>query len=181
MVHGSENHPFRRADGRPCILAPVPAERMHDGLVSGDEERGGPGVGAETRALAPGPGYHAAASHTGTLGGTEGCSAMVHHVVLFRFRSDLPEGAVAEVFEELRGFRPSIPGITGFQGGAYNSPEGLAQGFTHGFTMTFADAASRDAYLPHPLHQALVAKLLPMLEGGLQGVVAFDFIDGVMG
>lgn len=105
---------------------------------------------------------------------------MVHHVVLFRFRSDLPEGAVEEVFAELRGFRQSIPGITGFQGGAYNSPEGLAQGFTHGFTMTFADAPSRDAYLPHPLHQAVVAKLLPMLEGGLQGVVAFDFIDGVM-
>ncbi len=37
------------------------------------------------------------------------------------------------------------------------------------------------AYLPHPLHQAVVAKLLPMLEGGLEGVVAFDFIDGVMG
>lgn len=105
---------------------------------------------------------------------------MVHHVVLFRFRSDLPEGAVEEVFAELRGFRQSIPGITGFQGGAYNSPEGLAQGFTHGFTMTFADAASRDAYLPHPLHQAVVAKLLPMLEGGVEGVVAFDFIDGVM-
>ena len=105
---------------------------------------------------------------------------MVHHVVLFRFRSDLPEGAVEEVFAELRGFRQSIPGITDFQGGAYNSPEGLAQGFTHGFTMTFADAASRDAYLPHPLHQAVVAKLLPMLEGGVQGVVAFDFIDGVM-
>ena len=105
---------------------------------------------------------------------------MVHHVVLFRFRSDLPEGAVEEVFAELRGFRQSIPGITGFQGGVYNSPEGLAQGFTHGFTMTFADAASRDAYLPHPLHQAVVAKLLPMLEGGVQGVVAFDFIDGVM-
>jgi hypothetical protein len=47
--------------------------------------------------------------------------------------------------------------------------------------MTFVDAAARDAYLPLPLHQAVVAKLLPMLEGGLDGVVAFDFIDGVMG
>ncbi|MFN4866208.1 MAG: Dabb family protein [Cyanobium sp.] len=106
---------------------------------------------------------------------------MVHHVVLFRFRSDLPAGSVKAVFEELRGFRQSIPGITGFQGGAYNSTEGLGQGFTHGFTMTFADAAARDAYLPHPLHQAVVARLLPMLEGGLEGVLAFDFIDGVMG
>jgi hypothetical protein len=26
----------------------------------------------------------------------------------------------------------------------------------------------------------VVAKLLPMLDGGLEGVVAFDFIDGVM-
>ena len=106
---------------------------------------------------------------------------MVHHVVLFRFRSDLPAGSVEAVFEELRGFRQSIPGITGFRGGAYNSTEGLAHGFTHGFTMTFVDAAARDAYLPHPLHQAVVARLLPMLEGGLEGVLAFDFIDGVMG
>jgi hypothetical protein len=106
---------------------------------------------------------------------------MVTHVVLFRFRSNLPEGSVEAVFEELRGFRQAIPGLTGFQGGAYNSPEGLSQGFTHGFTMTFVDAAARDAYLPHPLHQAVVAKLLPMLEGGVEGVVAFDFIDGVMG
>ncbi|MFN9620516.1 MAG: Dabb family protein [Synechococcaceae cyanobacterium] len=105
---------------------------------------------------------------------------MVHHVVLFRFRRDLPEAAVEAIFQELRGFRQSLPGITGFQGGAYNSPEGLAKGFTHGFTMTFADAAARDAYLPHPLHQAVVKRLLPMLEGGIDGVLTFDFIDGVM-
>ena len=104
---------------------------------------------------------------------------MVTHVVLFRFCSDLPQGPVKAVFEELRGFRQTIPGITAFQGGAYNSPEGLAKGFTHGFTMTFADPAARDAYLPHHLHEAVVAKLLPMLDGGLEGVVAFDFIDGV--
>jgi hypothetical protein len=105
---------------------------------------------------------------------------MIHHVVLFHFRTDLPEGAVEAIFQELRDFRQSIPGITGFQGGAYNANEGLAKGFTHGFTMTFTDAAARDAYLPHPLHQAVVERLLPMLEGGINGVLAFDFIDGVM-
>lgn len=106
---------------------------------------------------------------------------MVQHVVLFRFRSDLPEGAVEALFDELRGLQKVVPGISGFQRGAYNSPEGLSQGFSHGFTMSFADADARDAYLPHPAHQAVVAKLLPMLVGGLEGVVAFDFIDGVMG
>ena len=106
---------------------------------------------------------------------------MVQHVVLFRFRADLPEGALAALFIELRGLQDVVPGITGFQGGAYNSPEGLEQGFTHGFTMTFADAAARDAYLPHPAHQTVVERLLPMLNDGLKGVLAFDFIDGVIG
>lgn len=46
--------------------------------------------------------------------------------------------------------------------------------------MTFTDAAARDAYLPHPAHQAVVQRLMPMLDGGLDGVVAFDFIDGVI-
>lgn len=108
-------------------------------------------------------------------------ASMVHHVVLFRFRADLAEGEVASLFEALRALRQAIPGISGFQGGAHNSSEGLSQGFTHGFTMTFTDAAARDAYLPHPAHQAVVQRLMPMLDGGLDGVVAFDFIDGVMG
>ncbi len=46
--------------------------------------------------------------------------------------------------------------------------------------MTFVDAAARDAYLPYPVHQAVVDKLLPTLVGALDGLVAFDFIDGVM-
>jgi hypothetical protein len=71
---------------------------------------------------------------------------MVTHLVLFRYRSDLPAGSVEAVFEELLGFRQMIPGLTAFQGGAQTSPEGLAQGFT----MPFADEAARDADLPPP-------------------------------
>ena len=107
-------------------------------------------------------------------------ASMVHHVVLFRFRADLAEGEVASLFEALRALRQAIPGISGFQGGAHNSSEGLSQGFTHGFTMTFTDAAARDAYLPHPEHQRVVELLLPLLEGGLDGVLTFDFSDGVL-
>jgi hypothetical protein len=43
---------------------------------------------------------------------------MITHVVLFRFRSDLTAGSVEAVFEELRCFRQSIQGLTGFQCGA---------------------------------------------------------------
>ena len=46
--------------------------------------------------------------------------------------------------------------------------------------MTFEDAAARDAYLPHPDHQQVVERLLPLLEGGIEGVLTFDFSDGVL-
>jgi len=41
--------------------------------------------------------------------------------------------------------------------------------------MGFEDAIARDAYLPHPEHEKVKAKILDLLEGGLDGVVAFDF------
>ncbi|HUR28216.1 MAG TPA: Dabb family protein, partial [Planctomycetota bacterium] len=59
--------------------------------------------------------------------------------------------------------------------GAYASPEGMQRGYTHGFCMTFADAKSRDAYLPHPLHEKVKAEVLAILEGGIDGVLAFDY------
>lgn len=105
---------------------------------------------------------------------------MVHHLVLFRFRPDLPPDAIPTAFAELRALRDRIAGITGFSGGADASKEGLARGFTHGFCMTFQDGAARDAYLPHPEHQRVVERLLPMLEGGIDGVITFDFCDGVL-
>jgi hypothetical protein len=103
---------------------------------------------------------------------------MVHHLVLFRFRADLPPDAVPAQLAELRALPERIPGITGFSGGADISKEGLTKGFTHGFSMTFTDAAARDAYLVHPEHQRVVKQLSPLLEGGIEGVLAFDFSDG---
>ncbi|MFM9073591.1 MAG: Dabb family protein [Cyanobium sp.] len=103
---------------------------------------------------------------------------MVDHLVLFRFRPEVSQQEIRLLFEELRGLASQVDGICGFRGGAYSSPEGLNQGFSHGFVMTFQSPAARDAYLPHPAHQLVVEKILPMLEGGLSGVVAFDLIDG---
>jgi len=88
----------------------------------------------------------------------------IQHIVLFRFRTDLAEGTIPALFADLRGLADRIPGINGF---------------SHGFCMTFADEAARNAYLPHPEHQAIVARLLPLLEGGLDGVLAFDYADGL--
>ena len=54
--------------------------------------------------------------------------------------------------------------------GPYNSPEGLNDGFTHGFVMTFVSLESRDAYLPHPVHEQAKDVVVPNLER----VIVFD-------
>jgi hypothetical protein len=103
---------------------------------------------------------------------------MVKHVALIRFRPDISQGTIDELFRALAGLRRTIPGLLDFSGGPYSSPEGLSKGFTHGFVMTFADEASRDAYLPHPDHERVKQQILPLLDGGLEGVVVFDWVEG---
>jgi Stress responsive A/B Barrel Domain len=96
---------------------------------------------------------------------------MIRHVVLFQWKAGTSEAKIAECFRELAALKGKIPGLQQFEGGPYSSPEGLNQGYTHGFIMTFADAASRNAYLPHPEHERVKAIVGP----NLQTVVAFDF------
>ena len=100
---------------------------------------------------------------------------MIHHLVLLRFRQDAKKADVQRLFAELAGLQQKIPGILSFAGGPYSSPEGFNKGYTHGFAMVFKDARSRDGYLPHPEHEKVKAKILAVLEGGLDGAVAFDF------
>jgi hypothetical protein len=100
----------------------------------------------------------------------------VKHVVLLRFKPGTSVKQVAEVFSALDGLRQQIAGILDFSGGPYSSPEGLHKGFTHGFIMTFADEASRNGYLTHPDHEVVKGRILPLLDGGVDGVVAFDWL-----
>ena len=77
----------------------------------------------------------------------------VRHIVVFRYK---PEATAAQIDTLTRAFAAlgdSIPGITAFEHGVNNSPEGMNQGFTHVYVMTFTSAAARDAYLVHPAHK----------------------------
>jgi hypothetical protein len=100
---------------------------------------------------------------------------MIHHLVVFRIKKDTKPAQITRVFADLDGLKKKIPGLLSFAGGPYSSPEGLNQGFTHGFAMTFRDSAARDGYLTHPEHEKVKERILPLLEGGLDGVIAFDF------
>lgn len=99
----------------------------------------------------------------------------IKHAVIMKFKRSTSPQKIREIFTALIGLRRVVPGLLDFSGGPYSSSEGLNQGFTHGFVMTFADAASRDGYIPHPEHEKVKKLIVPELEGGIAGVVAFDW------
>lgn len=96
---------------------------------------------------------------------------MVRHYGIFQFKEGISGARIDECFEAMRGMLGRIPGILDFECGPYDSPEGMNDGFTHGFIMTFDSPESRDAYLPHPVHEEVKAIVVPCLER----VIVFDF------
>ncbi len=94
-------------------------------------------------------------------------SPVLRHVVLFSFKNDATAEAVDAVIAAFAALPAAIPGITAYESGTNVSPEGLNDGFTHCFTLTFAAAEDRDTYLNHPEHQRFVGMLGSCLERSL--------------
>jgi hypothetical protein len=89
---------------------------------------------------------------------------MLRHVVIFKFKEASPAIEVQKVVDGFRALGSKIPEIASFEYGTNNSPEGLNDGFTHCFLVTFKSEKDRDAYLPHPAHKAFVELLKPHLD-----------------
>ena len=89
---------------------------------------------------------------------------LLRHVVLFKFKDESSEADVKMVEEAFMALPAAIKEIKDFEWGTNNSPEGLDQGFTHCFFLSFASEADRDAYLPHPAHKAFGEALGPHLD-----------------
>jgi len=90
--------------------------------------------------------------------------AQLRHVVLVKFKEDADKKAVKSALKKVVTMPKSIDLIKGLEWGVNNSPEGLTQGLTHGFIMSFDNAKDRDAYLPHPAHQKVVKVILPLID-----------------
>lgn len=88
----------------------------------------------------------------------------VQHIVLLQFKQHVTDATVADLLRKLGELQRLIPGITSFGCGQNTSPEGMSQGFTHAFWMTFASPAARDAYLPHAEHERVKAALVPAID-----------------
>lgn len=89
---------------------------------------------------------------------------MLRHVVLFKFKDESTAQQVKEVEDAFRALPSKIKEVKAFEWGTNNSPENLAQGFTHCFFVSFSSEKDREIYLPHPAHKAFVDVLRPHLD-----------------
>ena len=96
---------------------------------------------------------------------------MIRHLGVFQFKPEITQEQIDECFRELAGMVGQIPGLLDIEHGPYQSDEGLNDGFTHGFIMSFDTAKSRDEYLPHPEH----VRVRDIVAPRLARLVVFDF------
>ena len=89
---------------------------------------------------------------------------VLRHCVLVKFKAGLTPEQIKESEEAFRSLKSKIDIIKDFEWGTDVSVEGKAEGFTHCFLVTFADAKDRDAYLPHAAHKEFVSLVGPRIE-----------------
>ena len=76
---------------------------------------------------------------------------VLRHVVMFGFKPEVSAQQIKEVEEAFCALPSQIDLIKGYEWGTDCSPEGLQQGLTHCFFLTFYSDADRDAYLIRPI------------------------------
>ena len=106
------------------------------------------------------------------VGSAFAAEAPYRHVVLFKFKDNAAPADVKKIEDAFIALEARIPQIQEFEWGTNVSPEGLANGFTHCFLVTFKSKADLEIYLPHPDHKAFVALLGPVLDK----VLVFDYV-----
>jgi len=95
------------------------------------------------------------------------------HIVLFKFKDNAPAEKVKAIVEAFKALPAKLPAIKALEWGTNVSPEGLNQGFTHCFALTFAD---KEALEKHYLHEPAHKEFGAMLGGVLDKALVVDFV-----
>lgn len=110
------------------------------------------------------------ASSLSSANAAEG-SGKLRHVVCFKFKPEATPDQIRKVEQDFVALKSKIPQIAALEWGVNCSPEKHDKGFTHCFALTFNSAADRDAYLPHPAHNAFGKSL----SGLIADVFVLDY------
>ena len=89
---------------------------------------------------------------------------ILRHVVMFGWKDGTDTNQVNKIVAAFKELPSKISLIKSFEWGINNSPEGLSNGLTHCFLVTFTSTEDRDAYLVHPAHKEFVSLLKPAPE-----------------
>ena len=108
----------------------------------------------------------------GNISAQEG--GLFRHFVSFQFKEGTSDEKKEELVKAVLGLKKEIDVIVDLEWGATDNIEPLNNGFTHSFLVSFRDKAGLATYLPHPAHEAFVAKIKPHLEK----VYVFDYTAG---
>jgi len=87
---------------------------------------------------------------------------MIIHMFAFRLKAGVTEAQQQRMLGEIGDLKKQIPLVLESHIGKNTSPRG--QGFVIGGVMKFADQVSLEAYNAHPVHQALLKWLLPLID-----------------
>ena len=96
---------------------------------------------------------------------------MIKRILMFKFKADANTSTVSTILSDMESLPNKIDGIKSVESGTDLSPEGMNQGFTHIVQFTFEDKEAREAYLPHPEHEAIKTLCMPILED----MLIFDY------
>jgi len=77
---------------------------------------------------------------------------LLRHVVLFKFKDGTTDAQVKKVVDAFAALKGQIDVIRDLEWGSNVSEEGLSQGFTQAFVLTFFSTEERDQYLHDPAH-----------------------------
>lgn len=99
---------------------------------------------------------------------------MIRHIVLIRFRADVPDATIDAIFADLHAIRDVLPGVIAITSGRSESPEQIERGYMHGFVADFTDWDALAAYQAHPDHRRVGDAMIAHATGGLDGILVFD-------
>ena len=89
---------------------------------------------------------------------------MIRHIVLFGFNDDIQNQTIDQVIDDFINLANNVNEVSTIEYGTDVSVEGLHQGHTHAFLLSFETIVDRDAYLAHPLHLSFVDKIDPLVK-----------------
>lgn len=99
---------------------------------------------------------------------------MIRHIVLIRFRTDLPEPVLANLLALLGPLSERLGFAASW--GRSASPEQIERGYLHGFVADFSSWEALATYQADPGHQVFGTGLVAHAEGGLNGILVFDLV-----